>query len=70
MSDTEEKPAVEEDRVSEMEDELPVCCFAFDLICCPQRYWNISKRPGEAEEEPSEEIEGEMVVEEEDEEKK
>ena len=41
---TEEK---EEDRASEMEDEVPICCFAFDLICCPQKYWNISKRAGE-----------------------
>lgn len=27
--------------------QVPVCCFAFEVICCPQRYWNISKRPGE-----------------------
>jgi len=36
-----------ESRASDMEDEVPVCCFAFEVICCPQRYWNISKRPGE-----------------------
>ena len=56
MADTEKKvDEVEDDNISEMEDELPVCCFAFDLICCPQRYWSISKRPGEEEEEVAEE---------------
>ena len=69
MADTEKKPDnVEDDRISEMEDELPVCCFAFDLICCPQRYWNISKRPGEEPE--VEEKEEEEKKEDDDKEKK
>ena len=32
-----------DDNVSEMEDEIPVCCFAFEVICCPQRYWKTTK---------------------------
>ena len=51
MSDSEvKKEDKEDDRVSEMEEEVPICCFAFELICCPQKYWNISKRPGEVSE--------------------
>ena len=44
MADAENK-SVEDDRISEMEDEVPICCFAFDLICCPQKYWNITTKP-------------------------
>ena len=69
MADTEKKTDVEDDRISEMEDELPVCCFAFDLICCPQRYWNISKRPGQ-EDEVEEKEDEEKKEEEDDKEKK
>ena len=64
LTDTEEKkPIAEDDDFSEMEDELPICCFAFDLICCPQRYWNISKRPDQVGDSQEKKVEGEMAEE-------
>lgn len=56
MADAEKTDVKEDDNISEMEDELPVCCFAFELICCPQKYWNVTGKESDA---VTEEKEGE-----------